>query len=194
MKRLAGFLAIVLACSTSAATNHNDHSCDIAVAPAATLLLPHFEVNLDDPHGVTTIFNVTNVSPEDRIARVTLWTDYAYPALTFNIPLAAVAEEPQGRTTPITTDLMLPPTSLTSVTNGWVYPALPNGATSGWMYLNLNREGIGPAATSNWVVSSMRAEGRYSIDVEAVALGNGCSPAVPTSEVTNGTTTIGPRP
>ena len=65
----------------------NDDSCDIAALPAATLLLPYFEVELDNPQGETTIFTVTNVSPEDRIARVTLWSDYAVPILTFNIYL-----------------------------------------------------------------------------------------------------------
>jgi hypothetical protein len=65
----------------------NDDSCDIALLPAATLLVPYFEVDLDEPDGETTIFTVTNVSPQDRIARVTLWTDYAYPVISFNIYL-----------------------------------------------------------------------------------------------------------
>ena len=69
------------------ASTDNDDSCDIALLPAATLLLPYFEVDLEDPQGETTIFTVTNVSPEDRIARVTLWTDYAFPVITFNIHL-----------------------------------------------------------------------------------------------------------
>ena len=65
--------------------SEND-TCDITVTPAATLLLPYFEV---DPaaRAHTTIFTVTNTSSESRIARVTLWTDLAYPMFTFNIPL-----------------------------------------------------------------------------------------------------------
>jgi hypothetical protein len=69
------------------ASTNNDDSCDIALLPAATLLLPYFEVDLDDQYGETTLFTVTNVSPRDQIARVTLWTDYAFPAITFNIYL-----------------------------------------------------------------------------------------------------------
>ncbi|HEY0372491.1 MAG TPA: hypothetical protein VGD79_10850, partial [Thermoanaerobaculia bacterium] len=69
------------------ASRNEDDSCDIALLPSATLLLPYFEVDLDDPQGETTIFTITNVSAQDRIARVTLWTDYAFPVLTFNIYL-----------------------------------------------------------------------------------------------------------
>jgi hypothetical protein len=69
------------------ATTNNDDSCDISVAPAATLLLPYFEVDLDDPAGETTLFTITNTSNEDQIAHVTLWTDYSFPVIDFNIYL-----------------------------------------------------------------------------------------------------------
>jgi hypothetical protein len=71
--------------AAGAATIRNDDSCDIAQLPAATLLLPYFEVDLEYFGGETTLFTVTNVTNVDRIARVTLWTDYAQPVLTFNI-------------------------------------------------------------------------------------------------------------
>jgi hypothetical protein len=66
-------------------STNNDDSCDIGLYPAATLLLPYFEVDLSDPNGETTVFTVTNVSHLEQIAAVTLWTDLAYPVLTFNI-------------------------------------------------------------------------------------------------------------
>lgn len=71
----------------SPATTNNDDSCDISVAPAATLLLPYFQVDLDGTAATarTTVFNVINVSPSPQIARVTLWTDWAYPALSFSL-------------------------------------------------------------------------------------------------------------
>jgi hypothetical protein len=69
------------------ANTNNDDSCDVALLPAATLLLPYFAVDLDHPDGETTLFTITNVSPQDRIARVTLWTDYAFPVITFNVYL-----------------------------------------------------------------------------------------------------------
>jgi hypothetical protein len=88
MKRLLlSFALLALASAASAATRNNDDSCDIGVFPAATLLLPYFEVDLDSFSGETTLFTVTNVTNVDRIARVTLWTDRAYPILAFNIYL-----------------------------------------------------------------------------------------------------------
>jgi hypothetical protein len=71
--------------ASSPATRNNDDSCEISVAPAATLLLPYFEVNLSDPAGETTLFTIANVASLPQIARVTIWTDWAYPVLAFNI-------------------------------------------------------------------------------------------------------------
>jgi len=76
------FLALLTFASlANAATRNNDDSCDIAVMPAATLLLPYFEVDLDDPNGATTLFTITNASAEAQIARVTLWTDHSFPVV-----------------------------------------------------------------------------------------------------------------
>lgn len=69
------------------ATIHNNDSCDIGTAPAATLLLPYFEVELEEPvdQASSTLFTVVNTSREPQIAHVTVWTDWAWPVLTFNI-------------------------------------------------------------------------------------------------------------
>ena len=65
----------------------NNASCDIGTFPAATLLLPYFEVearkHVNDAGN--TIFSVINTSAQPQIARVTVWTDYGYPALWFNL-------------------------------------------------------------------------------------------------------------
>lgn len=68
-------------------TTNNDDSCDISLAPAATLLLPYFQVQLTGSANTaqTTVFSVVNVSPYPQIARVTVWTDWGYPALMFNL-------------------------------------------------------------------------------------------------------------
>ena len=90
MKRFAFVAALFIATSGFAigpTTKANDDSCDIALQPAATLLLPHFEVDFTDPGSHTTLFSVTNVTNLSRIARVTLWTDFSYPVLSFNIYL-----------------------------------------------------------------------------------------------------------
>ena len=69
------------------ATTNNDDSCDIAsAAPAATLLLPYFIVDLGTAGtGRTTVFSITNVSRYSQIAHVTLWTDWSAPVLDFNL-------------------------------------------------------------------------------------------------------------
>src|SRR5215212_2635070 len=65
-------------------TTNNDDSCDISTAPAATLLLPYFSVETAT-RAETTFFTVTNVTDLPQIAHVTVWTDYSYPVLDFNI-------------------------------------------------------------------------------------------------------------
>jgi hypothetical protein len=62
--------------------------CCIDVHPAATLLVPYFEVDLASADGVTTLFAVINVDASPRLVSVTLWTDWAVPSLTFNLYLS----------------------------------------------------------------------------------------------------------
>ena len=84
-------LTTLVTVSASAGSADNDASCDIKVGPAATLLLPYFEVDVGfnpQPTDQTTLFTITNVSRYSQIAHVTLWTDWAFPVLTFNIFLA----------------------------------------------------------------------------------------------------------
>src|SRR5690242_11962371 len=73
--------------SGSPATTRNDDSCDIGTAPAATLLLPYFEVDIAAPVATaqTTLWTITNVSAIPQIAHVTVWSDWSYPVLDFNI-------------------------------------------------------------------------------------------------------------
>ena len=81
----SGLVANATFLTGSPATTNNDDSCDISVAPAATLLLPYFEVDVANAAGETTLFTVTNVSQEPQIAHVTVWTDRSFPVLDFNI-------------------------------------------------------------------------------------------------------------
>jgi hypothetical protein len=55
--------------------------------PAATLLLPYFEVDLNSVNGVTTLLSINNASASSAVAHVTLWTDQAIPTLTFDVYL-----------------------------------------------------------------------------------------------------------
>jgi hypothetical protein len=87
LRALPLVLLLLAATAGATATVDNDDSCDIAVLPAATLLLPYFEVDLDNAAGETTLFTVTNVTNLDQIAHVTLWTDYGFPVIDFNLYL-----------------------------------------------------------------------------------------------------------
>jgi hypothetical protein len=70
--------------------------CDIDTVPAATLLLPYFEVDVSGatPRGVDTAFAVLNTDStlKPRMAHVTLWTEWAIPTVGFNIQLGAFDE------------------------------------------------------------------------------------------------------
>ncbi|HET9794017.1 MAG TPA: hypothetical protein VFS34_06105 [Thermoanaerobaculia bacterium] len=55
--------------------------------PAATLLLPYFEVDLSNPAGRTTRFWVNNASATAATAHVTIWTDLSVPVFAFDIYL-----------------------------------------------------------------------------------------------------------
>src|ERR1051325_5133543 len=55
--------------------------------PAATLLLPYFEVDLNSAHGINTLFSINNASATAVLAHVTVWTDQSVPALDFDVYL-----------------------------------------------------------------------------------------------------------
>jgi hypothetical protein len=57
--------------------------------PAATLLLPHFDVDLNNANGTRTVFTVGNSSATEVLAHVTLWTDRGVPTINFNLRLDA---------------------------------------------------------------------------------------------------------
>jgi hypothetical protein len=61
--------------------------CTIDDVPAATLLLPYFEVDLTNSGGITTLFSVNNASAAAAVAHVTLWTDESIPTLDFDVYL-----------------------------------------------------------------------------------------------------------
>lgn len=76
--------AALLLCAAPLAAQSG--TCDIATTPAATLLLPYFEVDVGHaPPARTTVVSIVNVSPRPAIARVTLWTDFGDPLLAFNV-------------------------------------------------------------------------------------------------------------
>ncbi len=61
--------------------------CTIDAVPAATLLLPYFEVDLENLDCINTLFSINNASAAAAIAHVTLWTDQSIPTLDFDVYL-----------------------------------------------------------------------------------------------------------
>jgi hypothetical protein len=55
--------------------------------PGATLLLPYFEVDLDNELGVQTLFSVNNASATAILAHVTVWSTWSIPVIDFDVYL-----------------------------------------------------------------------------------------------------------
>jgi hypothetical protein len=62
-------------------------NCRLANQPAATLLIPYFEVDLEDVAGRTTLLSINNAAPRPTLARMVLWTDWGVPTLAFDVYL-----------------------------------------------------------------------------------------------------------
>mgnify|MGYP001029090696 FL=1 len=80
-------LLVVPSAPASAAIGANE------VTPAATLLLPYFEVDLSNPGGVNTLFTVANASASAGVVHVTLWTEFGIPTHSFDIYLTGYDAE-----------------------------------------------------------------------------------------------------
>ncbi len=109
MKKLT--VPLILAVIGAAGAPASAEVCDLEPAPAATLLLPYFEVG----PGVDTFFSIHNASPEPALAQVTLWTDWGAPTIWFDVFLTGfdvvrvdLAEVFDGNV-PITADLASDP-------------------------------------------------------------------------------------
>jgi hypothetical protein len=87
MRRVPTFLWLILALLPSFPSRAAAVIATIDDVPAATLLLPYFEVDLDHPDGVTTLFSVNNASATAVLAHVVIWSDLSVPVLDFNIYL-----------------------------------------------------------------------------------------------------------
>ncbi|HYM60647.1 MAG TPA: hypothetical protein VEZ11_07125, partial [Thermoanaerobaculia bacterium] len=61
-------------------TTNNDDDCTIGTAPAATLLLPYFDVDFKSPQTTaqTCLFTIVNVTRLPQIAHCTIWTDWSF--------------------------------------------------------------------------------------------------------------------
>jgi hypothetical protein len=121
MKTAPLLIASLLLCTAATAavpsSIDNDDSCDVRVGPAATLLLPYFEVDVNGTSGRTTLFTITNVTRYPQIVHVTLWTDWAYPVLTFNLFLTGYDVQAINLADVFVRGTIAPPSGTTSTTN-----------------------------------------------------------------------------
>jgi len=62
--------------------------------PAATLLLPYFEVDLANPAGANTLFTINNASATAVLAHVTVWSAMHVPVHAFNVYLTGYDAQP----------------------------------------------------------------------------------------------------
>lgn len=56
----------------------------VDAVPAATILVPYFEVDLNNNNGRQTSVSISNTSATAMLANVTLWTDLGIPTFSFN--------------------------------------------------------------------------------------------------------------
>jgi len=83
---VAALAAVLLAAALAPPPAHAV-ICAADAVPAATLLLPYFEVDLDHPNGLTTLFSIDNASATAVLAHATVWSDLAVPVFSFNVYL-----------------------------------------------------------------------------------------------------------
>ncbi len=85
--RARAIAALIAAAAITMAAPVSADLCTIEATPAATLLLPYFEVDIDDPTGVDTFISINNASSESILTHVVVWTDMSVEALDFNVYL-----------------------------------------------------------------------------------------------------------
>ena len=152
-------------------TTDNADSCDIGVTPAATLLLPYFEVDTSATlgGGANTLFTITNTSPFPQVAHVTVWTDWSFPVLDFNIFLTGYDVQgismfdviARGIVVPVTSGV--PGTSITTVPG-----AAPAGTTLGSTPLsNTSNPNFVTTGTSSVSSTCAGLPGNLPLDVVA---------------------------
>lgn len=62
--------------------------CQPGPGLASTLLVPYFEVDLNNANGLTTLISVNNGLSDGALTRLVVWTDWGIPTMAFDIYLA----------------------------------------------------------------------------------------------------------
>lgn len=86
MKKTTLFL-LMIGCLLAPSSQAFAELCTVDDVPAATLLVPHFAVDLaaDPGWGVNTLFSINNASAAPTIAHISVWSDWSQPVLDFDI-------------------------------------------------------------------------------------------------------------
>jgi hypothetical protein len=61
--------------------------CTIDAVPASSLLLPYFELDLNNPNGLNTLFSINNASATAILTHVVIFSDLSVPVLDFDVYL-----------------------------------------------------------------------------------------------------------
>ena len=155
-----------------------DESCIVGNRPAATLLFPYFEVDLDDPAGRTTVISLNNLADGPSLARVVMWTDCHLPILSFDVFL-----EPND-VAPINLRSILTTGNLPVTTPGpdglAAFPSCSDPITNpnldGAARANLQAQLTGqPSPADGMCYGSERADNRIAVGFLTVDALNDCS-------------------
>ncbi len=131
--------------------------CSIDTTPAATLLLPYFEVNLAGPPpvGITTLLSINNASTQAVLAKAEIWSDLGVPIFGFMLYLKGLDVQtinlydvialgvlprtsPPAGTFPSCSGV-LPPAPLSAATKTLIRQALTGGHVSAYSGLCAGR-------------------------------------------------------
>ena len=82
---LVTIMAILILASTPVSANF----CAYDAVPAASLLFPFVAIDYNESSqsGVTTVISITNLSYQAHLTKVTIWTDFGFPVISFNVAL-----------------------------------------------------------------------------------------------------------
>lgn len=173
---ILGALLMVAGSAFGQTTILNQDSCDIAVSPSATMLLPYFSV---DPAGETTLVTITNVSDTPAVAHFTVWTNLSYPVLDFNVFLTgydvqgvSLTDVLVNGTVPSTsTSTTLSPTGARSLNNVTGNPnrGLTGGDWDGRCAVNQGGTGVIPAGLLAQVQSALTGGGYFDCTAGTVS-------------------------
>lgn len=135
-------------------TTNNDDTCDIGHAPAATLLLPYFEVETS-ARNVDTFFTIVNTSYLPQIAHVTVWTDWSMPILDFNVFLTGYDVQSLSLYDIIVNGIIAPTNP--NLTAGGTSSTTTPGSASALNNANPNISLVGCANLPGFIPANLRA-------------------------------------